>query len=64
MHVSQKLRFEDELVRHKILDLIGDLGLVGNMFLSATIKAVQPSHRQNSELLKALFGDFRNYEID
>jgi UDP-3-O-[3-hydroxymyristoyl] N-acetylglucosamine deacetylase len=42
-------RFPDELVRHKILDLIGDLALVGCPILGA-IKAVRSGHKLNIEL--------------
>ena len=43
-----KLRFEDELVRHKILDVLGDISLVGP--LHAHIIAVLGSHKLNAEL--------------
>jgi len=51
--VNNKLRFPDEPVRHKILDLIGDLSLVG-MPLKAHIVAVKSGHRLNMELVKKL----------
>lgn len=41
-----KLRYEDEPVRHKTLDIFGDLTLVGVDFY-ANIKAIRPSHRHN-----------------
>jgi UDP-3-O-[3-hydroxymyristoyl] N-acetylglucosamine deacetylase len=50
---SSPLRFEDELVRHKILDLLGDLALVGVPF-TAEIVAVRPGHALNAELARAL----------
>lgn len=43
-----KLRFPDELVRHKILDVLGDISLVGP--LHAHIIAVLGSHKLNAEL--------------
>ena len=46
-------RFQDELVRHKILDLIGDLALVGRPLL-AEIKAVKAGHKLNTELARQL----------
>jgi UDP-3-O-acyl-N-acetylglucosamine deacetylase len=46
-------RFPDELVRHKLLDLIGDLSLVG-MPLAAHIIAIKPSHAQNVRLARLL----------
>ena len=50
---SLPLRFEDELVRHKILDLVGDLALVG-VPVAADIQAVRPGHSLNAELARAL----------
>jgi UDP-3-O-[3-hydroxymyristoyl] N-acetylglucosamine deacetylase len=46
-------RFPDELVRHKILDLIGDLALLGRP-LKAEIKAVRSGHALNVELVRRL----------
>jgi UDP-3-O-[3-hydroxymyristoyl] N-acetylglucosamine deacetylase len=46
---SVPLRFEDELARHKLLDLMGDLLLSGGVGLpNADIIAVKPSHRLNA----------------
>jgi UDP-3-O-[3-hydroxymyristoyl] N-acetylglucosamine deacetylase len=50
---SMPLRFEDELVRHKILDLVGDLALVG-VPVAAEIRAVRPGHSLNADLARAL----------
>ena len=47
-----ELRFPDELVRHKILDLIGDLRLAG--FVRGHILAVKSGHALNTALAKAL----------
>ncbi len=47
------LRFKDEFVRHKILDIIGDLTLLG-VPLKAHIIAMRPGHAINAELTKAL----------
>lgn len=43
---EEGLRVEDELVRHKVLDLIGDFSLTG-MRLNAHILAVRSGHRAN-----------------
>jgi UDP-3-O-[3-hydroxymyristoyl] N-acetylglucosamine deacetylase / 3-hydroxyacyl-[acyl-carrier-protein] dehydratase len=51
---KEPLRFEDEFVRHKILDIIGDLSLLGKP-VKAHIVAVRPGHKLNSELTKVLF---------
>lgn len=47
------LRFENELARHKLLDLIGDLALVGRPLL-AQIIAVKPSHTLNTRLARVV----------
>ena len=46
---KEPLRFEDEFVRHKILDIVGDLALLGKP-LKAHIIAVRPGHSLNSDL--------------
>ena len=47
------LRFKDEFVRHKILDVVGDLALVGRR-IKAQIVAERPGHRGNIELARAI----------
>jgi UDP-3-O-acyl N-acetylglucosamine deacetylase len=47
------LRFEDELVRHKILDLIGDLSLLGS-YINCHIIAIKASHSLHLELVKRI----------
>jgi UDP-3-O-[3-hydroxymyristoyl] N-acetylglucosamine deacetylase/3-hydroxyacyl-[acyl-carrier-protein] dehydratase len=47
---KEPLRFEDEFVRHKILDIVGDFSLLGKS-LKAHIIAVRPGHSLNSELV-------------
>jgi len=51
---KEPLRFKDEFVRHKMLDIIGDLVLLG-VPLKAHIIATRPGHAINAELTKALF---------
>ncbi|PTY06579.1 3-hydroxyacyl-[acyl-carrier-protein] dehydratase FabZ [Opitutaceae bacterium EW11] len=51
---KEPLRFKDEFVRHKILDIIGDIMLLG-MPLKAHIIATRPGHAINSELTKKLW---------
>jgi UDP-3-O-acyl N-acetylglucosamine deacetylase len=46
---SVPLRFDDEFVRHKTLDLIGDLSLIGGR-LYAEVTAIKPSHALNVSL--------------
>ncbi len=58
---KEPLRFKDEFVRHKILDIIGDMCLVGKP-LKAHIVAVRPGHALNSKLAAALterFGEIK-----
>jgi len=52
---SGPLRFPDEVVRHKTLDVIGDIAL-GGWRLAAHIVTVRPSHRMNVELARAVRG--------
>ena len=47
-----KLHWQDELVRHKILDILGDISLVGPV--SAHIIAVNGSHKLNGQLSEKL----------
>lgn len=47
-----QLRFPDELVRHKILDILGDISLVGPLHVH--IIAVLGSHKLNAELSEKL----------
>lgn len=56
------LRFDDEFVRHKILDAVGDLFLAGGALLGA-FDASRSGHDANNRLLRALFADPANYEI-
>jgi len=51
---KEPLRFKDEFVRHKMLDIVGDVMLLG-MPLKAHIIATRPGHAINAELTKALF---------
>src|SRR5882762_5212614 len=50
---KEPLRFQDEFVRHKILDIIGDLALVGCRIRGHLI-AVKPGHAANAELARAI----------
>jgi UDP-3-O-[3-hydroxymyristoyl] N-acetylglucosamine deacetylase len=50
------LRFDDEFIRHKLLDAIGDLYLAGAPVIGA-YQAHKPSHALNNALLRALFAD-------
>ena len=50
---KEPLRFKDEFVRHKMLDIIGDVLLLG-LPLKAHIIATRPGHAINADLTKAL----------
>ena len=53
LEAGQELRFPDEFVRHKILDIIGDLALVGAR-LQCHVVAERPGHHGNLELARRL----------
>jgi UDP-3-O-[3-hydroxymyristoyl] N-acetylglucosamine deacetylase len=56
------LKYPDELVRHKILDVIGDLRLAG--FLKCHIIAVASGHALNSKLSKMIYADFNQRMLE
>ena len=55
------LRYDDEFVKHKILDAIGDLFVVGHPLL-ASYTAYKSGHAMNNQLLRALLADPTAYE--
>ena len=59
---SSPFRMENELVKHKILDIIGDISLVGYPILGH-IQSYSPGHSLNYELIKRIFDKPNNYEI-
>ena len=50
------LRYPDELARHKVLDVVGDLALAGAPILGA-FQGYRSGHRLNNMVLRALFAD-------
>jgi UDP-3-O-[3-hydroxymyristoyl] N-acetylglucosamine deacetylase/3-hydroxyacyl-[acyl-carrier-protein] dehydratase len=54
---KEPLRFPDEFVRHKILDVIGDLALMG-LRIRGHVIAVRPGHSANAELARALMKEY------
>ena len=50
---KEPLRFADEFVRHKILDIIGDLALVGRR-IRGHVVAVKPGHASNADLARLI----------
>lgn len=59
---NDALRYDDEFVRHKMLDAIGDLYVVGHPLL-ASYTAYKSGHGLNNQLLRALLADESAYEI-
>ena len=53
---SEGLRYEDEFVRHKILDCVGDVYLAGGPILGR-IEAYKTGHYFNNKLLRQLFAN-------
>lgn len=56
------LRFDDEFVRHKALDAVGDLALAGAPILGK-FEGNRPGHDMNNRVLHALFADETAYEL-
>ena len=56
------LRFSDEFVRHKILDIIGDLALLG-MTLLGRVTAVRSGHLLHAALMSSLLRNRAAWEI-
>lgn len=59
---SDGLRYENEFVRHKILDAIGDLYLIGHPLL-ASYTAHKSGHTLNNLLLRELLAQPESYEV-
>lgn len=59
---EEGLRFSDEFVRHKILDAVGDLYLLGHQII-AKFDGYKSGHALNNQLLRNVISDATNYEI-
>ena len=59
---SGGLRYDDEFVKHKILDAIGDIQVLGHPLLAA-YSAFKSGHAVNNRLLRALLADASAYEL-
>jgi len=57
-----ELRYEDEFVRHKLLDAIGDLAL-GGMPIYGRFRSYKGGHALNALVLSSLLASGSNYEI-
>ena len=59
--VNTSLRFEDEFVRHKVLDIVGDFSLIGRP-VRGRVTARMTGHADNIALLRQVAGAFRSPE--
>jgi UDP-3-O-[3-hydroxymyristoyl] N-acetylglucosamine deacetylase len=59
---KEGLRFEDEIVKHKMLDAIGDLYLLGHNLIGQ-FSGFKSGHALNNELLKKIIASDDAYEI-
>jgi UDP-3-O-[3-hydroxymyristoyl] N-acetylglucosamine deacetylase len=59
---TEGLRYDDEFVKHKILDAIGDLYMVGKPLLAA-YSAFRSGHAMNNQLLRQLLAQPEAFEI-
>ena len=59
---DEGLRYDDEFVKHKILDAIGDMWVVGHPMIAA-YSAFKSGHALNNKLLRAVLADASSFEI-
>jgi UDP-3-O-[3-hydroxymyristoyl] N-acetylglucosamine deacetylase / 3-hydroxyacyl-[acyl-carrier-protein] dehydratase len=59
---STKLQFENEPARHKLLDIVGDLALIGKP-IKAHILAARPGHYGNVEFAKVLKAQIKKQQV-
>ena len=59
---AEGLRYDDEFVKHKILDAMGDLYLAGKPLLAA-YSAFRSGHALNNQLIRALLADQEAFEV-
>tara|TARA_B100000700_G_scaffold331687_1_gene467077 strand:- start:19588 stop:20496 length:909 start_codon:yes stop_codon:yes gene_type:complete len=60
---SEDLRYDDEFVRHKILDLIGDFYVEGLQVIG-DVQAYKSGHFLNNQLMKKVLSNKENYSIE
>jgi UDP-3-O-[3-hydroxymyristoyl] N-acetylglucosamine deacetylase len=56
------LRYEDEFVKHKVLDAVGDLYLLGHPILGV-FSAHKSGHALNNRLARRLLSEAGSYEV-
>ena len=59
---GEGLRYDDEFVKHKILDAIGDIYVAGHPLIGA-YTAYKSGHALNNKLVRALLADKSAYDI-
>jgi UDP-3-O-[3-hydroxymyristoyl] N-acetylglucosamine deacetylase len=59
---SDGLRYDDEFVKHKILDAIGDMQVIGHPLIAA-YTGFKSGHAMNNKLLRAVLADETAYDI-
>ena len=59
---SEGLRFDDEFVKHKALDAVGDLYMLGHPLIGA-FRGVKSGHAMNNQLVRALLADPAAWEF-
>lgn len=59
---TEPLRYPEEFVRHKMLDILGDVALIGKR-LQAHIIAVRPSHTANCELARRIVSQITKAQV-
>lgn len=59
---SGGLRYDDEFVKHKILDAMGDMHMLGKPLL-ASYSAFRSGHELNNKLLRALLANSKAWEL-
>ncbi len=59
---SDGLRYDDEFVKHKVLDAIGDLYVIGHPLIGQ-YQAYRSGHSLNNQLIRALISDSSAYDI-
>jgi UDP-3-O-[3-hydroxymyristoyl] N-acetylglucosamine deacetylase len=59
---GEGLRYDDEFVKHKILDAIGDMHVIGHPLIAA-YTAFKSGHALNNKLVRAMLADTSSHEI-
>ena len=57
---KEEERLPKECVKHKILDIIGDLALLRGLYILGEVTAVNSGHKLHHELMKGILNDSSN----